>query len=193
VKGIYTLYDTIIEWSVPLSAVLVGVIIGSLITFWFSKRTLAGFLESRQPMRGEQFVATEEERSALRSVVGEMRLNALMVDETAVIWSWAPFERRAIDNAQWLYPNMPPVVAEAVARANRKVTEYNSIAEFANSQDHKVQAVAQEARTSLVIASQRLEEYLTEFQMEQGRRGLRIPRTGNGKSKENQTSDWYAT
>lgn len=187
------MYDSIIEWGIPLSAALVGVIVGSLVTFWFSKRTLARFLESRQPMRGEQFVATEEERSTLRSVVGEMRLNALMVEETSVIWSWAPFERHALDNAQWLYPNMPPVVAEAVARANRKVTEYNSIAEFANNQDQQIQSIAQEARTALVIASQRLEEYLTEFQMEQGRRGLRIPRPGHERSARNETSDWYAT
>lgn len=185
-------FDTILEWGLPLLAALVGVVVGGLITFWFSRRTLTQFLETRQPMRGEQFVATEEERTSLRSVVGEMRLNALAVEETSVIWSWAPFERRALDNAQWLYPSMPPVVAEAVARANRKVTEYNSVADFANRHDQYVHEVALEARTALIIASQRLEEYLTESQMEQGRRGLRIPRPGNnGTSQASETSDWY--
>lgn len=197
-KGGYTVYDSIIEWGIPLSAALAGVIIGSLITFWFSKRALDRFAQTSQTAPSGQVVATEEERGTLRSVVGEMRLNALMVEETSVVWSWALFERRAIDNAQWLFPNMPPVVAEAVARANRKVTEYNAIAEFANGQDQQVQQVADEARTALVIASQRLEEYLTEFQMEQGRRGLRIPRPGSGgKDKARQASketpDWTTT
>lgn len=187
-------FDTIAEWSIPLLAALLGVLLGSLATFWFSKRTLNQFVESRSPASGgNPYIASEEERTALRSVVGEMRLNALMVEETSVIWSWAPFERRSIDNAQWLFPHMPPVVAEAVARANRKVTEYNSIAEFANRQDQHVQEVAQEARTALVIASQRLEEYLTDFQLDQGRRGLRIPHTGRKNGQRDDTPDWIAS
>ena len=190
------MYDLIIEWGIPLSAALVGVIIGSLLTFRYSRRTLEQVTGESNPRGTGQVVTTEEARTALRSVVGEMRLNALMVEETAVVWSWAPFERRAIDGAQWLFPNMPPVVAEAVARANRKVTEYNAIADFANSQDQQVQQVAEEARTALVIASQRLEEYLTEFQMEQGRRGLRIPRPGSAgksRSRSSETPDWTTT
>ena len=191
------MYDAIIEWAIPLSAALMGVIIGGLLMFWLSRRELARTVAS-QPAGSstEPFFANEEERAALRSVVGEMRLNALMVEETSVIWSWAPFERRAIDNAQWLYPGMPPVVAEAVARANRKVTEYNSIAEFVNIQDQQVHDVAMEARTALIIASQRLEEYLTEFQIERGRRGLRIPRPGGGTKQRESGShsrDYSAT
>jgi hypothetical protein len=192
-------YDAIIEWAIPLSAALVGVIIGGLLMYWFARRDIAEKKASTPVAPGrEPFIANEEERTALRSVVGEMRLNALMVDETSVVWSWAPFDHRAIDNAQWLYPGMPPVVAEAVARANRKVVEYNAIAEFANAQDQQVHEVAMEARTTLVIAAQRLEEYLTESQMEQGRRGLRIPRPGGAGKKQPQSSssktqDWSTT
>jgi hypothetical protein len=184
-------FDTIAEWGIPLLAALVGVILGSLATFWFLKRTLNNLVETKPAASsGASFIVSDEERTSLRSVVGEMRLNALMVEETSVIWSWAPFERRAIDNAQWLFPNMPPVVAEAVARANRKVTEYNSIADFANRQDQHVQDVAREARTALVIASQRLEEYLTDFQLDQGRRGLRIPNTGRKNGQHDDAPDW---
>ncbi len=184
-------YDTLVEWGVPLLAAFVGVILGGLLTFWFSKRTLSKFAEARQPLpTGSPLNVSEEERASLRSVVGEMRLNALMVEETSVIWSWAPFERRAIDNAIWLIPNMPPVVAEAVARANRKVTEYNSVADFANRQDQYVQEVAQDARTALIIAAQRLEEYLTEFQLDQGRRGLRIPHPRRRNDQHEHAGDW---
>lgn len=188
-------FDTIVEWGIPLLAALGGVIVGCLVMFWFSKRALHRIIESDEPVniKSAPFIASEEERSSLRSVVGEMRLNALMVEETSVIWSWAPFERRAIDSAQWLYPSMPPVVAEALARANRKVTEYNSIAEFTNRQDQHVQDVAQEARTALIIAAQRLEEYLTDFQMDQGRRGLRIPRPGRRNTQTSDTADWMAS
>lgn len=190
--------DAIIEWGIPLSAALAGVLLGSLLTLWFSRRPkdVPAAAEPGRPTTGNYLIANEDERTTLRSVVGEMRLNALMVEETSVVWSWAPFERRAIDNAQWLFPNMPPVVAEAVARANRKVTEYNAIADFANGQDQQVQEVAAEARTALVIASQRLEEYLTEFQMEQGRRGLRIPRPGGGAKLRKHSADspdWTTT
>ena len=191
------MYDAIIEWGIPLSAALVGVLLGSLLTLWSLRRSKeVPEAEPGRPTAGNYLIANEDERTTLRSVVGEMRLNALMVEETSVVWSWAPFERRAIDNAQWLFPNMPPVVAEAVARANRKVTEYNAVADFANGQDQQVQQVAAEARTALVIASQRLEEYLTEFQMEHGRRGLRIPRPGGGAKLRKHSSDspdWTTT
>jgi hypothetical protein len=188
--------DTIMDWWIPLVAVLAGIVLGGLVVYWFARRNLAR-IEAARPVRPEaQIFIAEDERAALRSVVGEMRLNALMVDETTVIWSWAPFDRRALDNAQWLFPGMPPVVAEAIARANRKVTEYNSIAEFANAQDQQVHQVAMEARTALVIAAQRLEEYLTGTQMEQGRRGLRLPRAGvdlRNRPVTPDTSDWQPT
>lgn len=181
------------DWWIPLVAVLAGIVAGGLVVYWFARRNIAR-IEAAQPVRPDaQIFIAEDERTTLRSVVGEMRLNALMVDETSVIWSWAPFDRRAIDNAQWIFPGMPPVVAEAVARANRKVTEYNSIAEFANAQDQQVHQVAMEARTALVIASQRLEEYLTSTQMEQGRRGLRMPRPGVDLRNKPESTDWQTT
>lgn len=184
------------DWWIPLVAVLAGIVAGGLVVFWFARRTISR-IEAAQPIRPDArvFIA-EDERTSLRSVVGEMRLNALMVDETTVVWSWAPFDRRAIDSAQWIFPGMPPVVAEAVARANRKVTEYNSIAEFANAQDQQVHQVAMEARTAMVIAAARLEEYLTSSQMEQGRRGLRMPHTGidlRNKPTPADTTDWQTT